>query len=152
MPLIGFTKSHFQKSSARTLARCISRPFCGSDEESYSNARAIIKNYLINTDIKTKGLFISLMTIDTHAPYISKDGPLLGFKNQLDVATERLFVFFDWLYNLDLSSRNTYIVLTTDHPPGGLPISKNTSSTANNNHNSNNKAKTNFVYMLQNTR
>lgn len=148
MPLIGFSEIRFQSSNARTFARCISKPFCGSDAVSYSQIKSILKHYLGNADKSNKGLFLNLMTIDTHAPYISKNGPLEGFKQQFNTASENLFIFLDWLYSQNTIKGDIYVILTSDHQPGGLPIDKKYISKPSTADGSSNHRKTNFVYEI----
>jgi hypothetical protein len=121
MPLIGFSGVHFQDSGARTFANCLSRPFCGDDDSAYSRARSILRDYLSGAASDGKrGLFLDLMTIDTHAPYTSEKTPLLSFKVKLEAASQKLFAFLDWLLRNDLSEYDVHIVIAPDHSPGSL--------------------------------
>ena len=121
MPLIGFSGIHFQDASARTFANCLSKPFCGDDDSAYSRARTILRDYLSGGASEGKrGLFLDLLTIDTHAPYTSERTPLLSFKVKLVAASMKLFAFLDWLLRNDLSEYDVHIVLAPDHSPGSL--------------------------------
>ena len=121
MPLIGFSGVHFQDSGARTFANCLTRPFCGDDDSAYSSARSILRDYLSGAASDGKrGLFLDLMTIDTHAPYTSEKTPLLSFKVKLEAASVKLFAFLDWLLRHDLSEYDVHIVIAPDHSPGSL--------------------------------
>ena len=121
MPLVGFSEVHFQDSGARTFANCLSKPFCGDDDSAYSSARSILRDYLSGAASDGKrGLFLDLMTIDTHAPYTSEKTPLLSFKVKLEAASVKLFAFLDWLLRHDLFEYDVHIVIAPDHSPGSL--------------------------------
>ena len=147
MPLIGFSGVHFQDSGARTFANCLSRPFCGDDDSAYSRARSILRDYLSGAASDGKrGLFLDLMTIDTHAPYTSEKTPLLSFKVKLEAASKKLFAFLDWLLLSDLSEYDVHIVIAPDHSPGSLlgPSGENRAKD-----HSVRSTKTNAVYNLE---
>jgi len=127
MPLVGFNRSYFQRPSLihKRIIDCLTMPFCGNDEESYSTAESIITTAsTLNGQQSKAKLFIQIMTINTHAPYQGSHDVISAYKEKVANSSTLLRRF---LVKIVDARKNlpTFILVTSDHPaPLGFPAGK----------------------------
>jgi hypothetical protein len=144
-PKLGFDQLYFQDrtDSKRYWANCISRPFCGSDENAYKKLLSLLDN--IQRSKYSNNSYISMMTIDTHAPYYGGSSIEKAYIEKL----HRWLPIFQRFIRQILTNYPDLaisLVLTSDHPP---PINNNLGG---NNLSKRNRAKDpldlNDIYMI----
>ena len=144
MPVIGFDRSEFQSPQIRNIWNCFVKPFCGSDANSYSRALKLVRSYYGRSgregDCCNK-LFISLLTIDTHAPYPSPGGAVKGYLGATQKSSRELSGFLRQVRASVPDSVGITVLLQSDHPP---PLQINEESTGEVG-----SDKDNIVYLLE---
>jgi len=144
MTMIGFNRKYFQ--GPIVISDCLTKPFCGSDEASYSTAEADIAP---TTGGKNNAnLFIQIMTIDTHAPYLGHNDIIFSYKRKVSGSAKLLENFLARTLEIR-KNLPTVIVLTSDHPTP-LGSTKGNSQKMNDLPQTQETKLDNFVYIISN--
>ena len=115
MKKVGFGEVYFQGrlNLLELLTLCSSRPFCGSDENSYSTAKTVISHLTKNSNASS---LINVLTIDSHGPYFGHYDAKESYKTEVAKATLMLEEFIVTTLRTRKDMK-TSIIITSDHPP-----------------------------------
>jgi len=115
MPAIGFERLSFQNESRTTLSKCLVKPFCGDDTDAFTKALWSVEKWA-QGQTGSELLFITIMTIDTHAPYVGSQGVSYSYKNSVRLSLGKLEAFLAKLLEVKML-QDVVIGLIPDHPP-----------------------------------
>jgi len=113
---IGFGKLYFQTrlKYPDLFFVCSSKPFCGSDKNSYLTANTIISRLTKNVKAST---LMHILTIDSHGPYLGHHNAEESYKVEVAKAALLLEKFIVTTLNTR-KDMQTSLIITSDHPPG----------------------------------